>query len=472
MRCSRTGLVLIAACALVALAGCTSTATPPKSPDYDKGYRLGMEAYTYGLPLLVTNKTFLTMTSVNVSQGAYGPVNQFNNVRGVNTASSKAVVAPGSTGLSSIAWLDLTAEPQVLHVPEVKDHIFVLALIDPYTENIKNFGTASNTAPGDYVIAGPGQQDATIPAGAQRLDVDYSRIWIIGSTQLKGPDDVPTVNQIQDGYTLTPLSKYGTDYKPPVPAQAETSATVFAVPNGMAFYDTLGEQLERFPPPAADDAQLKKLADVGIGPGMTPSTDSKLSSETVRGLTDAVAAGPAQIGKDTKRLFAKGFGKHNGYLLGGFGTYGTDYTLRAVVSQVGLGAFVPQQAMYAMSWSDHDKTALTGSTDYVLHMASPPPVTEGWSLTVYSLTGTLMANPLNRYAFSNTSTLTANADGSIDFYVQSTEPTDAAKVSNWLPVEEGQGFEVMWRFFAPSADKIDGILDGRGWQPPAITPQN
>ena len=470
MRCSRTGLVLITACVLVALAGCTSTATPPKSSDYDKGYKLGMEAYTYGLPLLVTNTTFLTMTSVNVSQGAYGPVNQFNNVRGVNTASSKAVVAPGSTGLSSIAWLDLTSEPQVLHVPEVKDHIFVLALIDPYTENIQNFGSASNTAPGDYVIAGPGQQDATIPAGAQRFDVDYSRIWIIGSTQLKGPQDVATVNQIQDGYTLTPLSKYGTEYKPPVPTQAETSATVFAMPTGMAFYDTLGEQLKLFPPPAADDAQLKKLAEVGIGPGTTPSTDSKLSSETVRGLTDAVAAGSAQIGKDTKKLFADGFGKHNGYLLGGFGNYGRDYTLRAVVSQVGLGAFVSEQAMYAMSWSDHDKTALTGSTEYVLHMASPPPVTEGWSLTVYGLTGALMANPLNRYAFSNTSTLTANADGSIDFYLQSTEPTDSAKVSNWLPVEEGQGFEVMWRFFAPPVDKIDGILDGSGWQPPAIQP--
>ncbi len=470
MHCSRGRLILVVVLTLAALTGCATSASPPRTPDYEKGYKLGLEAFTYGLPLLVTNSTFQTMTSVNVSQGAYGPVNQFNNVRGANNAGSKAVVAPGSTSLSSIAWLDLSGEPQVLHVPQVTDHYFVLALVDPYTENIKNLGTASNTAPGDYVIAGPGQQDVTIPAGTQRLDVDYSRIWIIGSTELKGPDDVANVNKIQDGYTLTPLSKYGTTYTPPTPANPETSPTVSPMPAGMAFYDALGEQLKLFPPPAADDAQLKKLAEVGIGPGMTPSTDSKLSSETVRGLTDAVAAGPAQIQKDTKKLFAQDFGKHNGYLLGGFGTYGTDYTLRAVISQIGLGAFVPQQAIYAMSWSDRDKKALAGSTPYVLHMTSPPPTNEGWSLTVYNLKGALIPNALNRYAFSNSSQLAKNADGSIDFYLQSTEPTDSAQIINWLPVEAGQGFEVTWRLFAPQADKIDGILSGSGWQPPEIQP--
>ena len=114
------GVLLVAAVVLtVALAGCGASGPEQQSADYQKGYRLGLEAYTYGLPLMVTNATYQTMTSVNVSNGAYGPVNQFNNVRGANNAGSKAVVAPGSTSLSSIAWLDLRDEPQVLHVPEV-----------------------------------------------------------------------------------------------------------------------------------------------------------------------------------------------------------------------------------------------------------------------------------------------------------------------------------------------------------------
>jgi hypothetical protein len=177
---------------------------------------------------------------------------------------------------------------------------------------------------------------------------------------------------------------------------------------------------------------------------MTPSQYSKLSSDTVKGLADAVAAGPAQIEKDMKELYAKGAAKNNGYLLGGFGQYGTNYKLRAVISHVGLGAFVPHQAIYAMSWADHDKKALSGSTPYVLHMQDPPPTAEGWSLTVYDLKGALVANPLNRYAFTDISQLTHNSDGSIDFYLQSTEPTDPARVTNW-PYAERPRFEVMWR---------------------------
>ena len=57
--------------------------------------------------------------SINVSKGGFGPVNQFNNVRKLNNPKSKSVVAPGSNALSSIAWLDLSESPQVLHVPRV-----------------------------------------------------------------------------------------------------------------------------------------------------------------------------------------------------------------------------------------------------------------------------------------------------------------------------------------------------------------
>ena len=280
-----------------------SSSPVPPSDAYERGYDLGLEAYTYGLPLLITNATFLTMTSVNVAQGAFGPVNQFNHVRSPNTASSTAVVAPGATSLSSIAWLDLTAEPMVLHVPTVRDHHFVLALLGPYTENLRNFSDANGTLPGDYVIAGPGQQGATVPAGAERVDVAATRIWIIGSTQLKGADDAATVNAIQDGYTLTPLSKYGAAYEPPEPANPVTKVTQVAIPTGLAFFDTLGQLLATFPPPEADAPELARLATVGIGPGRTPSKDASLNADTVKGLTDAVADGPAAIQADVRQLY-------------------------------------------------------------------------------------------------------------------------------------------------------------------------
>ncbi len=469
---------LMAAAVTLALTAC-SPSTPSavvtsstSSAAYQAAYGIGLDAYVYGLPLLVTDATFRTMTSVDVSQGAFGPANQFNNVRAPNSATSTTVVAPGATSLSSIAWVDLRTEPQVLHVPEVKDHYFVLALIDPYTENIANLGTASGTAPGDYVLVTPEQRSTPLPAGTQRLDVDYARIWIIGSTQLRSAGDVATVNRIQDGYTLTPLSSYGAApprTASPTPSASSTTPVTHALPTGLAFFDQLGQQLTRFPPPAADKAALARFATVGIGPGLSPSTDGTLDPDTLRGLTDAVAAGPAQVQADVRSLAAADAPTHAGYLLGGFGSYGTDYTERAVVSQIGLGAFVPHQAVYAMTWSDVAGAALDGSSAYVLHLSTPPPTREGWSLTVYTDAGALVAGAPGHNALTDTSNLTRNSDGSIDLYLQPTQPSTAAEVQNWLITPAGQGFEVMWRLFAPDPKRMSGIVDGTGWQPPAVT---
>jgi hypothetical protein len=465
----RVLVVICAALLITASLLITAYLSAVSQADYTKGYEIGLEAYTYGLPLLETNTTFETMTSIGVSNGAFGPVNQFNNVRTLNNPGSTVVVAPGSNGLSSIAWLDLSKEPQVLHVPEVNDHFFVLALIDPYTNDLQNLGSVHNTPPGDYVIAGPGQQNVPIPAGTQRINVDYNRIWIIGSTQLKGSSDVANVNLIQDNYTLTPLSRYGTNYQPENVTNPTTTVRYYQIPGGLDLFDMLGQQLEQFPPPPADQPELSRFAEVGIGPGMAPSHNVHLSKDTIRGLKDAVAAGPAQIKNDTRTLFLASFDQHNGYLIGGFGQYGTSYPLRAVVSQVGLGAFTSDQTIFAMSWADRNRTPLNGSTSYVLHMASAPPVNEGWSLTVYDLKGALIPNPIDRFEFSDTSQLTNNTDGSVDIYLQSTQPSDPAQANNWLPTASGQGFEVIWRLMAPEPAAIPGILNGTGWQPPAIT---
>jgi hypothetical protein len=464
-----SALMLVCLTALAVLLAAAGSATASQA-QYDEAYRIGLQAYVYGLPLLDTDRTFRTMTSVDVSKGAYGPVNQFNNVRKLNNPGSTAVVAPGASSLSSIAWVDLRREPQVLHVPRVLNNSFVLALLDPYTTDLRNLGTVHDTRPGDYVILGPGQHGLAIPAGTHRIDVRYSRLWIIGSTQLRGTWDMPNVHRIQDRYTLTPLSRYGTDYRHRRPAHPRTEVTTFKLPRGLRFFNALGRQLALFPPPARDRAALRRFARVGIGPGMRVTGNRSLSRDTVRGLQAAVAAGPGQVKEDLEALFKADFEKHDGYLLGGFGSYGTDYRLRAVVATIGLGAFTSDQAIFAMSPTDRSGRPLDGSAAYVMHLSSMPPVQEAWSVTVYTLAGTLIPNPEKRYQLNNRSKLTRNPDGSLDIYLQATPPADPAQKANWLPVAPGQGFEVIWRLMGTKPSRIEGILDGSGWQPPAITP--
>lgn len=464
-------------------AGSRAASGPPAGPRttasgqsaYEKAYDLGLEAYVYGLPLIETNRTFQTQTSVDVSNGeGYGPVNHFNNVRNLTNPTSTAVVAPGSNGLSSIAWVDLRSGPQVLHVPRVRGHSFVLALLDPYTTNFRNLGTVNATRPGYYVILGPGQHRTPLPAGTRRIDVGYTRIWIIGSTQLKGSGDLANVHRIQDGYTLTPLDAYLARTRRPVPAftaaGAGASVRQYPRPTGLRFFDILGEQLRRFPPSPADSPLIRRLAQVGIGPGRQPSTDPHISRETLRGLTAAAAAGPERIDSDAAHRFRSSGAAHNGYFLGGFGRYGTDYELRAVIAQIGLGAMTSEQTIFALSLTDRALAPLSGSARYVLSMPTPPPVSGGWSLTVYNLHGFLVANPIGRYELSSGSTLTKGASGSVEIYLQPAAPATPAEQANWLPTPSGEGFEVIWRLIATEKPSIGGILDGRGWQPPSITP--
>ena len=61
-----------------------------------------------------------------------------------------------------------------------------------------------------------------------------------------------------------------------------------------------------------------------------------------------------------------------------------------------------------------------GSKKYVMHFdkGQLPPVDGFWSLTMYDKDYFFVDNPLNRYTLSQRNKLKANADGSVDLYIQ------------------------------------------------------
>jgi hypothetical protein len=98
---------------------------------------------------------------------------------------------------------------------------------------------------------------------------------------------------------------------------------------------------------------------------------------------------------------------------------------------------------------------------------------------MYNQNSLLVANPANIYAVGNHRTpLQYNPDGSLDLYVQSTEP--ASGTSNWLPAPDANytvtlpngtpgtpgSFNVMMRMYWPN-DTDPSILN-RTWQPPPL----
>ena len=106
------------------------------------------------------------------------------------------------------------------------------------------------------------------------------------------------------------------------------------------------------------------------------------------------------------------------------GVYGNYYLKRAIVSMVGLGANLPEDAIYPFNIGDSAGKPLDGAKDYVLHFAKDelPPVEAFWSVTMYDKDGFQAANSINRFAIGDRDPLKYNSDGSLDLYIQHESP--------------------------------------------------
>lgn len=147
------------------------------------------------------------------------------------------------------------------------------------------------------------------------------------------------------------------------------------------------------------------------------------------------------------------------------GEYGTNYTYRAGVAAIGLGANTPAEAVYPTAYTDVAAQQLVGAHRYRLTFIRGhlPPVRAFWSLTLYGMRGFLFANPLRRYGVGSTHPpLVSQRGGTIVVIVARRRPSERGV--NWLPAPSGP-FRLGLRLYWPRA----GVLSGHR-QPPAVTP--
>ena len=146
------------------------------------------------------------------------------------------------------------------------------------------------------------------------------------------------------------------------------------------------------------------------------------------------------------------------------GVYGNYYLKRAIVAQVGLGANLPEDAIYPINLADEAGKALDGTNKYILHFDKNgmPPANAFWSVTLYDPEGFQVANSLNRFAVSSWMPFKYNADGSLDLYFQNESP-GKDKEANWLPAPKS-GFNLTMRIYAPKSEALTGK-----WNPPPVT---
>ncbi|MHC4990426.1 MAG: DUF1214 domain-containing protein, partial [Planctomycetota bacterium] len=143
------------------------------------------------------------------------------------------------------------------------------------------------------------------------------------------------------------------------------------------------------------------------------------------------------------------------------GNYGTSYLRRAYIARIGLGANVPEDAVYPLSAVDMDGRPYDGNYEYVLHFRKTPPVDGFWSLAMYDAQGYFIENPIGRYSIGDRDALRFNRDGSLDIFIAHESP-GRDKEANWLPAPAGE-FNLVLRLYRPRLEILTG-----DWNPPGI----
>jgi hypothetical protein len=432
----------------------------------DQAHAIAVNAYVYFYPLILMDLTRKQMTNLDEKEFGKGPMNKFVNVPAYPPADFKAVVRSNFDTLYSSAWLDLSSEPLVVSAPDTGGRFYLLPMIDMWTDVFASPGSrTTGTKAGDFLITPPGWS-GTVPAGLTQIASPTSYVWVIGRTRTDGPPDYDAVHKVQAGYTITPLSGWGKAAKPvtvntdpsvdmntPPMVQADTMATG-------AYFAYAAELLKIHPPHITDQPILAQMKTIGIEPGKSFDL-SKLDPAVQKGL-EGVPADAQALMKWKIPTLARvvNYWSMNTDTMGVYGNY---YLKRAIVAQVGLGANVPEDAIYPLNLGDSEGKPLDGANRYTIHFdkGATPPVGAFWSLTLYDMAGFQVGNALNRFAVSSWMPFVHNADGSLDLYFQSDSP-GKDKEANWLPAPKGP-FNLTMRLYAPESDALTGK-----WNPPPI----
>jgi hypothetical protein len=378
----------------------------------EEAHAIGVDAYLYFYPLITMDLTRLQFTNVEPGKDPLkGPMNTFVNIPAYPSADMRVVVRPNFDTLYSSAWLDLTKEPVVVSVPDTSGRYYLLPMLDMWT-------------------------------------------------------DYDAVHKIQAGHKITPLSRWGKEPEPVtvkidpnVDMSTPPKKQVDTMPAGK-FFAYAAELLKLHSPHITDQPIIVELRKIGFEAGK--SFDLGKADPTVKKALKNVP-------EDAQKLMAwkvptlarvVNYWSMNTDTIGVYGNY---YLKRAIVSQLGLGANLPEDAIYPLNLSDSEGQPLDGANKYTIHFdkGATPPVNAFWSITLYDPEGFQVANTLNRFAVSSWMPFNYNPDGSLDLYFQNERPGND-KEANWLPAPKGP-FNLTMRLYAPRGDSLMGK-----WNPPPV----
>src|SRR6201981_745199 len=345
----------------------TPTSAQPAITEQE-AHAIGVDAYLYFYPLITMDSTRKQSTSIEPGKEiGKGPMNMFVSVPTYPPADFKGVVRPNFDTLYSIAWLDLTKEPMIVSAPDTNGRYYLLPMLDMWTDVFASPGwRTTGTQAANFLITPPGWSGDT-PTGMTRIDAPTPYVWIIGRTKTDGPQDYDAVHKIQAGYKITPLSQ---NYSPPtvkidpsVDMKTPPKVQVDTMP-AEKYFAYAAELLKVIPPHITDQPMIAQLKKIGFERGKSFELDK--ANPAIR---KALQGAP----EDAQQLMAWKIPTLarvvNGWSMNTdtMGVYGNYYLKRAIVAQLGLGANLPEDAIYPLNLADETGKPLDGANKHTLH---------------------------------------------------------------------------------------------------------
>ncbi|CAK8990597.1 unnamed protein product, partial [Durusdinium trenchii] len=432
---------------------------------------IAKEALIYGWPLCENYNVLYAYCLDKTHKDYKAPFNEIFNVAQVFTPEDTAVITPNSDTPYSWLWMDLRAEPVVVTLPAVEeDRYYSVQLVDLYTHNFAYLGTrCTGNRGGSFMITGPGWTDGGYSGASAPLKVDRSIACetpfalAVVRTQLKGPDDLDRVKEIQKGYKVATLSQA---LGKPSPSPAKPVAwpkTDKAMIMTTQMFEILDFLLSLLPLHGSEMVLRQRLLKLGLGTGsfQLKTSSPELQSALELGMKDGWA--------EYEEVIEKGFAQGrmtSGDLFGTREFLKNEYIRRFGGAKLGIYGNSREEAMYPL-YKTLDGEVLDASKcsyQMVLSKEDQQIAKSFWSLTMYDgKTQLLSENPLKRYLLNSPmlSSMKTAEDGSVTLHISAQSPGPGEE-SNWLPAPKGP-FYLVLRLYLPKVEAYDGT-----WHQPKL----
>jgi hypothetical protein len=413
---------------------------------YDWAFQIGTLAFVWGLPIVTCWGDRLKKLRPS-PEAAPDPalVNRFRHVRTLSRPGASEFVNAATDFLYSTAVIDLRGGPLRLGGGDFDGRWYGLQVLDAHMETLANIGTRTcgDRVP-DVLLAQTGHAIEAAP-GEWAIRSDCPFLYIVGRIAACDRDeDLAAAHRLQDALRIEAVEgDPGFDLGDACAALSPVDPS-----HPLSFFASLAAVL-RFVAPREDEGMLLgMLREIGIDPHRDFDPDA-LAEPVRKALADAVARGQVLL---ARKLYATGQLIDGWMWVTGIGNYGSDYIVRALVSQHGIWANVPEESIYIMARLDAEGGLLHGAHRYEIRFppGGLPPVDAFWSITYYDDHGHLVTHPSGRTTIHSLyDPPQAETDGSVVIEIGPT-PSRPERTANWLPSHDGP-FNLNLRCYNPGA---------------------